>query len=518
MSEKVKSFGQFLNESSRMDLPTSEYVESLPEYKEIQKIFPKVRVYGGGKQPLEFGGTKTNYDIKYARTGSIFYGGYPVGTFSQVDDESLKFIKDYLVSRALDISVTSLYSIIEGRTPISSNNLQKDWERYSPEKFTIFEKGVLERVKDFSNTIKYYQNHPLDKSYQLLPELEKIVKEGFQKSPMKEIKEGDLTLVQKNYLKNRTSRQTDPKYQGYNPDLKGKPMFKLNKETGLVDVYGNLSAGSYSAKIEGNKNFMGIKFGRIYGYFGVDSEKCLPEKNLSGFPLQVDGNFELIDDGSIKSLEGLPSVGGNKITINGTGASDFSLLNKILENKTEIILGGNRGIKSLTQIKFPEKVKRLNISNLPIKSLEGCPNEVGELNCINVDIENLKGAPKIAETIMVISPKLKDIKEILEIKGLKTFSFRTEPNFSYLYIRFPFKGTKEEVEKIINDIKSDRYSDRDKGLFLSVMGDSCYDYFGQNPLELYLLNDFPDMKKDIMQKKDIPDLGRLGFTLKKGFL
>ena len=521
MSEKVKSFGQFLNESSRMDLPTPGYVQSLPEYKEIQKIFPNVRVYGGGSQPLEFGGTQTNYYIKYSRTGSIYYGGYSVGTFRQVDDESLKFIKDYLVSKAVDISVTSLDSIIEGRTPISNKILKKEWERYYSNKFEIFKKGVLDRVKDFSNTIKYYQNHPLDKSYELMPGLKKIVQEGFEKSPAKEIKEGDLTLEQKNYLKNKITRQTDPKYQGYNPDLKGKPMFKLNKETGLVDVYGNFTHGYYSPAVEGNKNFMGIKFGKAYGSFKTNSEKSLPEKNLSGFPIEVDKDFELTDDGRIKSLEGFPDLKGQKISIKGTAVSDFSPLNEVLSGIIEIEnmdLSENTELKSLTQIKFPEKVKRLNISNLPIKSLEGCPNEIGELNCVNVDIENLKGAPKMAETIMVDSPKLKDIKEILEIKGLKTFSFRTEPDFSYLYIRFPFKGTKEEVEKIINEIKSDRYSDRDKGLFLSVIGDSYYDYFGQNPLELYLLNDFPDIKKDIMQKKDIPDLGRLGSTLNKGFL
>ena len=124
----------------------------------------------------------------------------------------------------------------------------------------------------------------------------------------------------------------------------------------------------------------------------------------------------------------------------------------------------------------------------------------------------------MAETIMADSPKLKDIKEILEIKGLKTFSFRTEPNFSYLYIRFPFKGTKEGVERIIYDIKSDRYSDRDKGLFLSVIGDSYYDYFEENPLELYQLDDFPEIKKDIIQKRGIPDFSKLGDVLNKGFL
>lgn len=51
MSEKLKSFFQFLNESSRTGLPSPEHVESLNECKEIEKIFLDSIVYGGGKQP-----------------------------------------------------------------------------------------------------------------------------------------------------------------------------------------------------------------------------------------------------------------------------------------------------------------------------------------------------------------------------------------------------------------------------------------------------------------------------------
>jgi len=518
MSEKVKSFGQFLNESSRMDLPTPAYVESLSEYKEIQKIFPNVRVYGGGSQPLEFEGTQTNYYIKYSRTGSIYYGGYSVGTFRQVDDESLKFIKDYLVSKAVDISVTSLDSIIEGRTPISNKIIKEHWLRYYSNKFEVFKKGVLERIKDFSNTIKYYQNHPLDKSYELLPELKKIVQEGFQKSPEKEIKEGDLTLEQKNYLKNKITRQTDPKYQGYNPDLKGKPMFKLNKETGLVDVYGNFTHGYYSSAVEGNRNFMGIKFGKVYGNFGTNSEKCLPEKNLSGFPLQVDGNFELTDDGRIKSLEGFPDVKGQKISIKGTSVKDFSPLEKIDLLDKDLDLSRNIELRNLSQIKFPNRLKYLNISETPLESLEGCPNEVESLSALLVKIKDLKGAPKKSKEIEISSPNLKDISGISEIEGLIKFLFKSGYESS---IRIDLPLEKYGIKTITGILNSKGYfSDRDKKLYLSVCtkSDLMYDYFEENPLELYQLDDFPEIKKDIIQKREIPDFSKLGDVLNKGFL
>ena len=512
MIKKVNSFEKFLNESSRMNLPTPGYVESLPEFKEIQKIFPNVRAYGGGSQPLEFGGTRTDYTIKYSRTGSIFYGGYSVGTFSQVDDKSLKFIKDYLVSRTVGISVTSLDSIIEGRTPISSKNLKKDWEKYTPEKFKIFKKGVLERVKDFSNTIKYYQNHPLDKSYQLLPELEKIVKEGFEKSPLKEIKEGELTTEQKNYLKNSIKRKT------IDPGLKGKPMYKLNKETGLVDVYGDFDGGWYSSSTEGDKNFMGIRFGRVYGDFIADSTKSLPEMNLSGFPSQVDGYFKLTDNGNIKSLEGIPSLVGDLFIMRGTGITDFSLLNKILENKSEIDLDGNIGLKSLTQIKFPNNLRLLRVSKTSIKSLEGCPPEVDKLEADFTDIEDLKGTLKKSKNISISGPNLKDLTGIFQIEGLKKFRFRTNPENYSIYINLPILNDSRQIEMLISILSNSDYSDRDKKLLIPLLGDTLYDYFEKNPLELYLLDSLPELKKDILQKRNIPDVGKLGDVLNKGFL
>ena len=113
MSEKVKSFKNFLNESSKMNLPSPNEVKALSVFKEIERIFPWIDVYGGGSQPLEFLSTSTRYNIKYSRTGSIYYGGYAVGTFTSVDNNSLGFIRDYLISKSTDLSITSLSAITE---------------------------------------------------------------------------------------------------------------------------------------------------------------------------------------------------------------------------------------------------------------------------------------------------------------------------------------------------------------------------------------------------------------------
>ena len=531
MTEKVKSFKNFLNESSKMDLPSPSEVKGLSVFKEIESIFPGIDLYGGGKQPLEFSNPSTTYNIKYSRTGSIYYGGYAVGTFTSVDNNSLEFIKDYLISKSTDLSISSLDSIIEGRTPISNKILAEDYEKYIPGRFEIFKKGILERIKDFSNTIKYYQNHPLDKTYQLIPELKKIVQEGFEKSPLKKVKEGDLPLEQKNYLKDKISRQPkpnynrynrytisgDPRYIGYMPELKGKPKYKLDKETGLVDVYGNFNAGYYTTPMQGNKNFMGIKFGKIYGNFEANSEKSLPEKNLSGFPYEVNGNFKLTDNGSIKSLEGFPIQIGGSITINETSVKDFSPLEKIDLLDKDLNLDGNLELRYLSQVKLPKRLKELRVCEIPLKSLEGCPDEVEKLTANSVEIEDIKGCPKKAKEINIYSLNLKDIRGISEIEGLISFSFRSTEK-SHIQIYFPLEKYETQPERITGILNSEFFSQRDKEIFIGGIENFSYNYFEENPLELYLLDDFPDIKKDIIQKRGIPDFGKLGRAFNKGFL
>lgn len=517
MTEKVKSFSKFLNESSRMDLPSPDEVKGLSVFKEIESIFPGIGLYGGGKQPLEFTSPSTSYNIKYSRTGYIYYGGYSVGTFTNIDNNSLEFIKDYLISKATDLSISSLDSIIEGRTPISNKILKKDWEKYMGGKpIQIFKKGVMERIKDFSNTIKYYQNHPLDKSYNLIPELKKIVEDGFEKSPAKEVKEGDLTLEQKNYLKDRINRQTDRNSRRYIPENKGKPKYELDKKTGLVDVYGDFDSRSGNF-IGGDLNFMGIKFGKIHGDFSANFIKSLPQKNLSGFPYWVDRDFRLIDNGFIKSLEGFPIHIGGSITIEETSVKDFSALEKIDLSGKNLDLSGNTELKNLSQVKLPNRLKELRISRTPLKSLEGCPDEVEKLTAHTVEIEDIKGCPKKAKEINIYSPNLKDISGISEIEGLISFSFRSTEK-SHIQIYFPLKKYEIQPERITGVLNSEYFSQRDKEIFLGGIKDFSYNYFEENPLELYLLDSFPDIKKDVIQKRNIPDLGKLGNVLNKGFL
>jgi len=120
MGEKIKSFGTFLNESSYVDLPSPEEILKNSGFKEIQEIFPDATLVGGGKQPLEIIGVRTNYNIRFSRTGSIYYGGLPVNHFEEIGNRELEFAKNYLISKYLNLSLPSLESIISGKTPLSN--------------------------------------------------------------------------------------------------------------------------------------------------------------------------------------------------------------------------------------------------------------------------------------------------------------------------------------------------------------------------------------------------------------
>ena len=515
MNEKIKSFTGFLNESSNQ-LPSLEEIRSLPGFKEFKEVFPEIILRGGGKDHIQIG-VPGNYDVKFTKAGTIYYGGYIIGKFETIDNEKLEFVKDYSISKALSLSLPSLESMISGKTPLRDKNI-KEWSdsRFGRSgKIEVFKKGILKRIKDFSTIIKYYKNNPLDKSYLIIPEVKKIVEEGIEKSPRKEIKEGDLSLEQKNYLKNLIRRNP---HSSYGLELAGKPKYKLDKETGLVDVYGDFDEGYYTTPAEGVKNFMGIKFGKIYGHFRVNSEKHLPEKNLSGFPVEIDNYFELTDNGSIKSLEGFPDVKGAKIIITGTSVYDFSPVGKIDLTNKYLDLRRN-GIKSLTQIKFQDgikELKELNISANPIKDLKGCPEKIQKLYADYTSIEDLNEGPKESLFISITSVILKDISGLLKIKNLSDFWFASTSDIP-IKIKLPI--TDDSIQKIVTVLKSEYHTDRDKGLLLSLLKrEMMYDYFKENPLQIYLLDDFPDIKKEVIDGAGIQDFSKLGKVIGKGWI
>ena len=79
--------------------------------------------------------------------------------------------------------------------------------------------------------------------------------------------------------------------------------WKLNSNTGLVDINGN-----FSCSRRGLSDFLGIEFGTVEGYFDCSNNKLV---SLEGAPIEVRGYFDCSSN-QLVSLVGAPQeVRGN---------------------------------------------------------------------------------------------------------------------------------------------------------------------------------------------------------------
>jgi hypothetical protein len=113
----------------------------------------------------------------------------------------------------------------------------------------------------------------------------------------------------------------------YNKEDEGTS-WSINPETGRLDVIGKIRVASYSKEKWGDLIKMGIKFGKVKGYFdvsdcGIDSSEGFPTEvtgdfnisnnkltNLVGCPVKVGGKYKC-DKNKLTSLEGAPELSDN---------------------------------------------------------------------------------------------------------------------------------------------------------------------------------------------------------------
>ena len=146
-----------------------------------------------------------------------------------------------------------------------------------------------------------------------------------------------------------------------------KGNWKMNPETGLVDVDGN-----FNCEGQGLSDFKGVRFGKVEGVFYCHDNQLT---TLEGAPQEVGWNFYCYNN-RLTTLDGAPQeVGGNFRCIN---------------NQITSLEGAPR-----------EVGKSFRCDNNQITSLEGAPQKVGEgFFCGNnpVSDETLKSIFGIMET------------------------------------------------------------------------------------------------------------------------
>lgn len=123
----------------------------------------------------------------------------------------------------------------------------------------------------------------------------------------------------------------------------------VDQTTGLVNIGGN-----FILKQGWDKGLLGIKFGKVGGYFNVIGADL---EDASELPREVEGNL-LIDDNKFRTLEGIGRVGKSI-------SSDSNLLVS-LEGMTRDLIGS--GVRTLGGMMVTGPGKFVGLAGNPIRS------------------------------------------------------------------------------------------------------------------------------------------------------
>jgi hypothetical protein len=159
--------------------------------------------------------------------------------------------------------------------------------------------------------------------------------------------------------------------------------WKYNQDTGFVDVSGSFDCGGKELK-----DFLGIRFGKVDGYFYCYTNKLT---TLEGSPSEVTGNFDCSNN-HLTTLEGSPSkVGGyfdcrdNQLTTLEGSPSEVRGYFDCSRNQLNTL----KGLQTMVGRSFYCSYNKLT-------TLEGSPSRVNtNFNCNKNPLKSLKGAPEI---------------------------------------------------------------------------------------------------------------------------
>jgi len=164
-----------------------------------------------------------------------------------------------------------------------------------------------------------------------------------------------------------------------------KRTWSLNPATGLVDVDGDFDCSEQNLK-----DFQGVKFGKVGGYFSCSSNYLT---SLAGAPQEVGGGFDCHNN-HLTNLKGAPQKVGGEFFCSSNSLT-------ILAGAPQEIGGGfNCSYNTLTSLAgAPQKVGgHFYCSGNSLTSLAGAPQKVGgDFRCGSNSLTSLAGAPQVVE-------------------------------------------------------------------------------------------------------------------------
>ena len=185
------------------------------------------------------------------------------------------------------------------------------------------------------------------------------------------------------------------------------------------------------------------------------------------------------------SCNGHCSLGGNNLA-SLVGTPDkvhggFSCEN----NKLKTLVGGPKFVKF-----------QYDCYGNELTNLEGLAEEIGgRLDARKNPITSLKG--------LILRDVLWQVKSVIFIDGLTIPHGR----FTRSWVRKQFISGNDREKSLLSTIL-DNETDRE---FLD-------DYFRENPLEIYVLDDQPEVKEGVLKRTGLKDFGNIGKKLRSGMI
>jgi hypothetical protein len=341
-----------------------------------------------------------------------------------------------------------------------------------------------------------------------------------------------------------------------------KAKWSWNNITERIDVEGSVDFYQISSLVF-SKTFKGYRFGKVTkgfkaNWLGLTDLSIGPDfvggdyyiehnllKSFKGGPLKVNGALN-VSHNLIESFEGFPSV----VKVLNAWNNKLESLEGIPKVRESINLDSNQ-LKTLKH--SPEIVYGhfSCVQNL-LRSIEGGPKIVTKvLNLSSNYLEDLKGSPEKVGSLIVNNNPLKSIIgypenyfEFDNKQGIVLFlnlsSGPLGPNsssdYQKMYFNIPCKDNKMNTGTLldfITKLESSQSTDPNNHyhnpikynladlrrlIYPCLTTDSLVEYFKKNQLKLYLLDGFPERKKEILKILGRKDLSKIGKLLDLGII
>ncbi len=290
------------------------------------------------------------------------------------------------------------------------------------------------------------------------------------------------------------ARKTLTKVQVEFLDRYVQETWKYDPETGLVDIEGVFYLHDKRAK-----SFRGIRFGQVSGSFNCSVNELT---SLEGAPKKVEGDFECYHN-QLKSLKGGPQIVGGDFNCSHNRLTS-------LEGAPQTVGGHFRCYdNNLTSLEgAPQTVdKSFYCFYSKLTSLEGAPQTVGgHFQCSDNNLTSLEGAPQtVGQDFVCVNNPLKSLKGAPRAVGGKfeCDAFQLDPG------EWNPVGWLKAAQKNYQAAK----------LLVPLLTEPQLDvWMRKNPLDLDLLDDFPEIKAGVLKRTGLRDISKLSASLRQKLL